>query len=143
VSRRHAVIAGNDHTACQEERPEGTLTIGNLNDALKSRLRMRAAARNRSMEEEARQILRAALQVPLTQTQDLGTRIRARFAALGDVQLVAEARQTGRPVSQFDAQIAAIARHAGAKLATRGIDDFQNCGVSVVNPWSPTRRPLI
>ena len=40
----------------------GTLTIRNLDDLLKSRLRLRAAARNRSMEEEARQILRAALQ---------------------------------------------------------------------------------
>lgn len=39
----------------------GTLTIRNLEDALKSRLRMRSAARNRSMEEEARQILPASL----------------------------------------------------------------------------------
>ena len=43
------------------EIPVGTLTIRNLEDPLKSRLRLRAAARNRSMEEEARQILRAAL----------------------------------------------------------------------------------
>ena len=57
---------------------------------------MRAAARNRSMEEEARQILRAALQEPLVQTLDLGTRIRARFAALGDIQLPTETRQAMR-----------------------------------------------
>ena len=82
----------------------GTLTIRNLDDALKSRLRMRAAARNRSMEEEARQILRATLQEPVTQTQDLGTRIRARFAALGDVRLVVEARQPmGEPL-ELDGQ---------------------------------------
>ena len=74
----------------------GTLTIRNLDDPLKSRLRLRAAARNRSMEEEARQILRAALQEPVAQTLDLGTRIRARFAALGDVQLPIDARQTQR-----------------------------------------------
>ena len=42
----------------------------------------------------------------------------------------------GRPISQFDAQIAAIARYASVKLATRNVDDFQNCGVSVVNPWT-------
>lgn len=64
-----------------------TLTIRNLDDPLKSRLRMRAAALNRSMEEEARQILRAALQEPVAPAQDFGTRIRARFAGLGDVQL--------------------------------------------------------
>lgn len=71
----------------------GTLTIRNLEDPLKTRLRLRAAARNRSMEEEARQILRAALQEPDAPTTDLGSRIRARFAALGDVPLVIEARE--------------------------------------------------
>jgi plasmid stability protein len=75
----------------------GTLTIRNLEDPLKSRLRMRAAARNRSMEEEARQILRAALQEPSVPTQDLATRIRARFSALGDVALPVEPREAVRP----------------------------------------------
>jgi plasmid stability protein len=73
-----------------------TLTIRNLEDPLKSRLRLRAAARNRSMEEEARQILRAALQEPMAPTQDLGTKIRARFAGLGDVHLVVEPREVVR-----------------------------------------------
>jgi plasmid stability protein len=75
----------------------GTLTIRNPEDPLKSRLRMRAAARNRSMEEEARQILRAALQEPGVPTQDLATRIRARFSALGDVTLPMEPREAVRP----------------------------------------------
>jgi plasmid stability protein len=74
-----------------------TLTIRNLEDALKNRLRLRAAARNRSMEEEARQILRSALQEPTRPTPDLGARIRARFAALGDVQLPIEPREAVRP----------------------------------------------
>lgn len=73
-----------------------TLTIRNLEDPLKARLRMRAAARNRSMEEEARQILRAALQEPSLQTQDLGARIHARFASLGDIQLPTEVREPVR-----------------------------------------------
>jgi antitoxin FitA len=74
----------------------GTLTIRNLDDPLKRRLRLRAAARNRSMEEEARQILRAALQESAVSTPDLGARIRARFAGLGDVQLPIEARELVR-----------------------------------------------
>ena len=74
-----------------------TLTIRNLDDSLKSRLRLRAAARNRSMEEEARQILRAALQEPMVPAQDLGARIRARFAGFGDVQLQVEPREPVRP----------------------------------------------
>lgn len=74
-----------------------SLTIRNLDDPLKSRLRLRAAARNRSMEEEARQILRAALQEPSAPTLNLGARIHARFSALGGVQLPIEARDPVRP----------------------------------------------
>lgn len=52
------------------------------------------------------------------------------------VDIVSARRATGRLISQFDAQIAAIAYEAGAKLATRNVIDFENCGVSVVNPWT-------
>ena len=95
-----------------------TLTIRNLDDSLKSRLRMRAAARNRSMEEEARQILRAALQEPAAQTPDLGSRIRARFAALGDVQLPIEARQAVRkpPALGVSRQAGATGKRKAASL---------------------------
>lgn len=88
----------------------GTLTIRNLEDPLKSRLRLRAAARNRSMEEEARQILRAALQETSAPTEDLGSRIRARFAALGDIRLVLEPREPPNEPPQFDDS--SSARHA-------------------------------
>ncbi|HZT56770.1 MAG TPA: plasmid stabilization protein [Burkholderiaceae bacterium] len=87
-----------------------TLTIRNLEDALKSRLRLRAAARNRSMEDEVRHILRAALQEPAAPASDLGTRIRARFAGLGDVQLPVTAREPVRPPPLFDAAPAKSAR---------------------------------
>lgn len=88
-----------------------TLTIRNLDDPLKARLRMRAAARNRSMEEEARQILRAALQEPAPQTRDLGSRIRERFASLGDIQLQIEVREPIRhPPAPHDQASVATAR---------------------------------
>jgi len=51
------------------------------------------------------------------------------------VDIVRARCAAGRPISQFDAQIAAIALHAGVKLATRNVNDFENCGVTVVNPW--------
>jgi antitoxin FitA len=89
------------HSTTAKEADVGTLTIRNLEDPLKRRLRLRAAARNRSMEEEARQILRAALQEPVAPAQDLGARIRARFAALGDVQLAGEERQPVRQPPDF------------------------------------------
>lgn len=42
----------------------------------------------------------------------------------------------GRQISQFDAMIAAVARSAGATLATRNVKDFVDCGIAVVDPWS-------
>jgi toxin FitB len=44
-------------------------------------------------------------------------------------------RKQGKPMSEFDAQIVAIARVHGATLATRNIADFEGCGVRLVNPW--------
>lgn len=44
-------------------------------------------------------------------------------------------RRQGKPISQFDAQIAAIARANGASLATRNVSDFAGCGLNLVNPW--------
>ena len=92
-----------------------TLTIRNLEDTLKSRLRLRAAARNRSMEDEVRHILRAALQEPASPASDMGTRIRARFAALGDVQLPLAEREPVRPPPTFAAAPAKAAKAARRK----------------------------
>lgn len=50
-------------------------------------------------------------------------------------RIAADRRKTGRPISQFDAQITAIVRLSGAALASRNITDFQECGVTVINPW--------
>ena len=50
-------------------------------------------------------------------------------------QLVNDRKRRGRPISQLDAQIAAIARAADATLATRNVKDFEHCGIRVINPW--------
>mgnify|MGYP001463936819 CR=1 FL=1 len=52
------------------------------------------------------------------------------------VDIVCDRRSIGRPIAQFDAQIAAIARQAGARLATRNMRDFEHCGVTLVDPWA-------
>jgi predicted nucleic acid-binding protein len=44
-------------------------------------------------------------------------------------------RVSGRPMSQFDAMIASIARLNGAAIATRNTSDFDDCGVALINPW--------
>ena len=46
-------------------------------------------------------------------------------------------RQSGQPISQFDAQIAAIAKSTGAGVATRNVPDFEGCGIKVIDPWYP------
>jgi hypothetical protein len=51
-------------------------------------------------------------------------------------RIAVDRRRAGRPISQFDAQIAAIARSTGAALATRNVSDFEGCGVKLVDPWS-------
>ena len=63
-----------------------SITIRNLDDDVKTRLRMRAASHGRSMEEEARLILREAVEGK-SGPENLASAIRARFAPFGGVEL--------------------------------------------------------
>ena len=55
-------------------------------------------------------------------------------------KIAAGRRSDGRPISQFDCQIASIARAHGAAVATRNIDDFERCGIKVIDPWRHTKH---
>jgi toxin FitB len=57
-------------------------------------------------------------------------------AASAYARIAAARRLVGRPISQADAQIAAVAASRGASLATRNVADFVDCGVEVVDPWN-------
>jgi hypothetical protein len=59
-------------------------------------------------------------------------------AALIYCEIAAGRKQAGKPISQIDAQIAAIVRSRGARLATRNLRDFAECGITVVDPWGET-----
>ena len=50
-------------------------------------------------------------------------------------QIASSRRRQGKPITEFDAQIAAITRVHGATLATRNPYVFEGCGVRMVNPW--------
>jgi plasmid stability protein len=64
-----------------------TLTIRQLDEKIKSRLRVQAAHHGRSMEEEAREILRSALITTRPKPGNLAESIRQRFSAFGGVDL--------------------------------------------------------
>lgn len=80
-----------------------SITIRNLDEALKSRLRVRAAIHNRSMEDEARDILRNVLSAEAAESRQLGSAIHALFAPLGGVDLPAIGREPMREQPGFDA----------------------------------------
>ena len=56
----------------------------------------------------------------------------ARFYA----EIAAIRRAAGRPISQADCQIAAIARSRGMAVATRNVQDFSDTGIDVIDPWA-------
>lgn len=78
-----------------------TLTIRNIEDPIKERLRMSAALHGRSMEEEVRTILRKVL-TQAAPTQGLGSRVHARFAAVGGIELALPTRNEPARAAQWD-----------------------------------------
>jgi plasmid stability protein len=73
-----------------------SMTIRDLDDRLKRRLRIQAARNNRSMEEEARAILRAALFADAGSARSLYIAIRARIEPLGGIDLTVAPREPMR-----------------------------------------------
>jgi len=63
-----------------------------------------------------------------------------RPAARAYATIAAERRTAGRPISQFDCQIAAIARSREATVATRNISDYEGCGIELIDPWTSGAR---
>ena len=78
-----------------------SITVRNLDEGVKKRLRVRAADNGRSMEEEVRLILREAVE-PETRGENLAEAIRARFAPLGGVELELPPREPMREPPKFD-----------------------------------------
>ncbi|MEM9878643.1 MAG: plasmid stabilization protein [Pseudomonadota bacterium] len=78
-----------------------SITIRNLEDETKQRLRVLATEHGRSMEEEAREILRKAVGRPAP-PRNLGLAIHKRFAALAGVELELPSREAMPEPPQFD-----------------------------------------
>lgn len=76
-----------------------TIMIRNLDETTKTNLRLQAARHGISMEEEARQLLRKAVN-QVAPSEGLGTRLQRRFGALGGVELET-ARLPDRPPPDY------------------------------------------
>lgn len=57
-------------------------------------------------------------------------------AAHAYAEIAAARRAAGRPFSQADGQIAAIARSRGLAVATRNVRDFADMGIDLIDPWA-------
>jgi len=64
-----------------------SITIRNLEESTKRKLKIRAATHGRSMEQEAREILKSALSKKPKRPTDIAERIREIFGPLGGVEL--------------------------------------------------------
>lgn len=80
-----------------------SMTIRNIDEKLKSRLQARAAEHGRSMEDEARDILRSALATTADRPQNLAEAIRKRMAPFGGVSLEIPPRELVRDPPDFSA----------------------------------------
>jgi plasmid stability protein len=77
-----AIIDCNDIIDCM-----ASIVIRNLDEATKRKLKIRAAMNGRSMEQEAREVLKSALAQTSKKKSNLADRIREIFSPLGGVEL--------------------------------------------------------
>ncbi|NER37428.1 MAG: plasmid stability protein [Oscillatoria sp. SIO1A7] len=78
------------------------IVIQNLDDDFKARLQKRAEERGRSLEEEAKEILRIALTEKAEQPVNLALAIERRFANFGDIEIPTIPREPMREPPKFE-----------------------------------------
>jgi len=88
---------------------------------------MPVGKRQRQLAQRFEQFLAAAFESRILSFDEGAAR------AYGEI--LGHRRELGRPISNFDGQIAAIARINGFAIATRNTRDFEECGVKLVNPF--------
>ena len=100
----NAIIDYNDAVRLVGTASVSSITIRNLDSAIKERLRVRAAEHGHSMEAEVRRILQTTLtERERPSGRDLYDRIRARFETFGGVDdLELPPREQTREVPHFD-----------------------------------------
>ena len=84
-------------------------------------------ARRHNLADAAERAIGRLFDTRILPFDSQAARIYAEFAAR---------RQSGRPISPADCQIAAIALSRGMALATRNVRDFADAGVELIDPWT-------
>lgn len=79
-----------------------SITIRDIDDRLKARLRLQAAQHGHSMEQEAREILRTALSTGRSRNGSLVDSMRARIEPLGGIELEIAPRESIREPVNLD-----------------------------------------
>ncbi len=108
------------------------VTIRGLALELKSRLRVRAAHNDRSMEAEARAILEAALSTPDEDATDFGAFARGLFAPLGGVELELPARGPAREPPALEPE-----QDHAVEVLPAAAESAQSSGISPEQEKSP------
>lgn len=101
-----------------------TITIAEIGYGLRS---MPDGRRCEMLKEKFDYFLKAAFDQRVLPFDEAAAQI------YGDI--VCYRREVGRPMSNLDGQIAAIARSGGFSVATRNIKDFECCNINLVNPF--------
>lgn len=84
--------------------------------------------RQRLLEDRFEQFIAMAFASRLLNFDERAARIYGEMKAYR--------KKIGRPLSDFDGQIAAIARTYGFSLATRNLTDFEHCLIELINPFT-------
>jgi len=92
---------------------------------------MSAGKRRRLLSERFEQFVATAFDQRILSFDEDAARIYG--------EILAHRRKIGRPMSNFDGQIAAIARSKGFGVATRNVKDFAECQIELVNPFAGGR----
>jgi predicted nucleic acid-binding protein len=88
-----------------------------------------AGRRRADLEDAARRVFEEDFDQRILPFDEAAAR---QFAAVA-----AARRKLGRSISISDTQIAAIASAHGASVATRNVVDFEDCGLTIIDPWCP------
>ena len=90
--------------------------------------RLPAGARRTELHRAADRVFRSLLRGRIL---PFDSDAAQRFA-----NIMADRRRAGHRICIADAQIAGIAASRGATLATRNTNDFRDCGIPIINPWT-------